>query len=173
MVKTFTFPINNYYENLDYFKRLYGKRPVPGVVYNTYAYIDNKTPFQLEGIHIFKYSSDCDSMIDITQDFLKRRVEYLSRIRKLPFEVRLRVKKAGLNFCSGPSDSGRYFVLVGYRPGLYCATTDLPRNLPRNVYSGHVKWYLRFGWESPDGGITLSPEWFFDLSKDQELFWRQ
>lgn len=173
MVKTFVLPINNYYENLDYFKMLYVKRPLPIVVYETYAYIDDETPSQLEGIRIYKYSSNDDSMIEITHQFLKKRIEYLSHIKKLPFEVKLTVKKALFNFSLGPSDSGRYFVLGGYRPNIYCSATDLPRNLPSNIFGGYVKWYLRFGWESPDGGMVLSPEWFFDFSKDQEIFWKQ
>ena len=173
MVKTFVLPINNYYENLDYFKMLYVKRPLPIVVYETYAYIDDETPSQLEGIRIYKYSSNDDSMIEITHQFLKKRIEYLSHIKKLPFEVKLTVKKALFNFSLGPSDSGRYFVLGGYRPNIYCSATDLPRNLPSNIFGGYVKWYLRFGWESPDGWMVLSPEWFFDFSKDQEIFWKQ
>lgn len=173
MVKTFVLPINNYYENLEYFKMLYIKRPLPIVVYETYVYLDDETPSQLDGISIYKYSSNEDSMIEITHHFLKKRIEYISHIKKLPFEVRLTVKKALFNFSLGPSASGRYFVLGGYRPNIYCSATYLARTLPSNIYGGYVKWYLRFGWESPDGWIALSPEWFFDFSKDQEIFWKQ
>jgi len=113
-----------------------------------------------------------DMMTDITQDFLRRRSEYLSRIRKLPLQVVLMVRNRRLNFSFGPSDKGRYFLITGFLPGLYLTSIDIPRNLP-DIYIGQTKWYVRLGWESPEGWITFSPEWFLDFSQDQELFWKQ
>jgi hypothetical protein len=113
-----------------------------------------------------------DTVTDITQDFLRRRSEYISRLRKLPLRVELTVKRKRLNFSLGPADKGRYFLVTGFLPGLYLTSIDLPRNPPA-IYIGQTKWYVRFGWESPEGWITFSPEWFLDFARDQELFWEQ
>jgi hypothetical protein len=36
-----------------------------------------------------------------------------------------------------------------------------------------IKMYCRAGWESPDGLVTFSPEWFIDSSKKQDIFWER
>ena len=174
LVKSSVVPVNNYYENLDLLKRQYKKQSSPLVIYDVFAHIDDKTSSQLEGISINKYSPERDEMIDISREFLRKRTEYLSRIRKLPFDVRLQVKKGGFNFFLGPYDEGRYFLLAGYLPGIYNTILDgLPRTLQSELFGGYVKWFMRFGWQSPDGFVTFSPEVFFDFSKDQEIVWHQ
>jgi hypothetical protein len=109
----------------------------------------------------------------ITEDFLERRARFIDRIRHLPLEVHLMLRAGKFNFSLGPSETGRYFVLVGHRPGLSFFSLDVPRTLPSTIVWGNVTWYLRFGWESPEGFVTLSPEWRFDFTKDQEILWKR
>jgi len=161
-----------YYENLEFFKWYYLKEQSPGVVYNSFAYPDDPEPPALKGLSIFRYDVDRGAMSDITGFFFRKRSEYLSHVKKMPFSVTLTVNKGEVSFFVGPSSAGQYFALMGYRPGLYCATATVVRQA-RVKMATSIKAFLRFGWESPEGWITFSPEWFIDSSKNQEIVWSQ
>ena len=171
MVKTHPYPGNNYYENLDFFKRLRKGQAIPNVVYDVFAHIDDPTVWPAR-MPVYRYSVDERRIVEVTGDFLKRRAEYFSRTRKLPFSVKLRVRDGAVSYDLGPSDRGRYFALLGYRPGLYCLVGDSGQKMYRRVFTS-LKTFLRFGWESPEGWVTFSPEWFVDFSKQREIVWEQ
>jgi hypothetical protein len=174
MVKTSALPLTTYYEIMDYFRMLYKKQHIPNVVYGIFFDIRDNPISNPQGLQVYKYSSTEKGMVEITKDFFAKRKDYLSRVRKMPFHIRLTVKDGKLDFVLGPSDTGHYFLLAGYRSGMYNWLVGSPgRSLPSKVFPGKIRRYVRFGWESPEGWVTFSPEWFIDFSKDQEIVWSQ
>jgi hypothetical protein len=173
MEKSFVYPFDQYYLSLAHFRQTKGAGSMPEIFFKTFAYIDRPGTDVLQGRRVYKYNAARNEMEEITQDFLERRARFIDRIRHLPLEVHLMLRAGKFNFSLGPSETGRYFVLVGHRPGLSFFSLDVPRTLPSNIVWGNVTWYLRFGWESPEGFVTLSPEWRFDFTKDQEILWRR
>ncbi len=174
MVKTTAFlPMNNYYENLDFLRRhLYGSR-IPDVVSGVFVFVDNVSADALKDRRVYKYDRTTGVMREVTDDYVRTRTEYLSRVRELPLRVTLYVREGAFNFSLGPA-GGRFFLLTGYRPGIYNSfLSPLPRSLPNDIVVGQMKWYIRFGRESEKGEIAFSPEWRFDFSTDQELRWEQ
>ncbi len=163
-------PPPHYYENLEFFKYHFLKRSSPSVIDGFFAYVD--VPDALQGVRVFKYNPVIGEMSEITGDFFRGRTEFLSRVMKLPLSVRLGVRNGIITYSVGPSDFGRYFLLLGYKHDLYCTSVDIPRELSARGSTGAIS-YIRIGWESPEGRITFSPEWFVDFSKNQEIIWKQ
>lgn len=164
----------HYYENLEFFRRYYLGTDAPLVVYNGFAYLDRIHDRNLEGRRAFMYDTQSREMKEHTKDFLRQRSAVLSRIDKMPFSVSAIVNRGFMHFVLGPSDSGHYFLLWGHKPDLYSMYIDLgqerviqTRGLTR------LQVYCRFGWESPEMRVTLSPEWFIDFSKNQQFIWSQ
>lgn len=170
VIKSSVPPGNNYYENLEYFRVLTRRPPIPDVVNNTYVHLDDEKFYDSKGIRVYKFDTGKNGMAEITDGYLRERKEFFSRIRRLPFAVDLKITGGGIYFLLGPSDSGRYFVLAGYRPNVYCTAINVSRQFGQKLYSS-LKTYIRFGWESPEGWVTFSPEWLVDLSKEQNLRW--
>ena len=170
-------PVNSgthYYENLEFFRKVYQGDEPPSVVYNGFAYVDAPGTSALENLRIFKYNALNRTISEISDSYLKERTALLSRIKKLPFSGRLKVDHGLIDFSLGPSNSGHYFILWGHKQGLYSMLIDIGQERTMKTRGlTRLKVYWRFGWESPEGRITLSPEWFVDFSKDQELFWKQ
>jgi len=170
-------PVNSgahYYENLEFFRKVYQGDEPPSVVYNGFAYVDSQGASSLKNLRIFKYNALNRTISEISDSYLKERTALLSRIKKLPFSGRLKVDHGLIDFSLGPSNSGHYFILWGHKQGLYSTYIDLGREnkLMTRVLTG-VKIYWRFGWESPEKKITFSPEWFIDFSKYQGIRWEQ
>jgi hypothetical protein len=172
IIKSFIPPGNNYYENLDYFKNILQNQKTPDVVYDIYAHLDEKDFYKLNETFAYKYSAKSNGMVHSTKDFLNKHEEYLSRIRKLPLFVIMKVNYGGISFSLGPSSSGRYILFAGYRPGVYCTVIEVSRHFDQKLFTS-LQTYIRFAWESPEGWVTLSPEWFIDFSKTQEIKWEQ
>ena len=170
-------PVNagpHYYENLEFFRKFYRRDDPPSVVYNGFAYVDSAGASALKNFRIFKYNVLNGTFSEISDSYFKERDALLSRIKKLPFSGQLRVDHGLVDFSVGPSHSGRYFVLWGYKRGIYCTLIDIGQERAfRTRGLTRLKVYWRFGWVSPEGSMTLSPEWFVDFSKDQELAWSQ
>ena len=170
-------PVNSgvhYYENLEFFRKFYRGDEPPSVVYNGFAYIDSPGTSTIQHLRIFKYNPLSRAMSEISDSFFKQRTTLLSRIKKLPFSGNLKVDRGLIDFSLGPSRSGHYFILWGHKQGLYSMLIDIGQErIIKTRGLTRLKVYWRFGWESPEGWITLSPEWFVDFSKDQELVWSQ
>jgi hypothetical protein len=170
-------PVNSgahYYENLEFFRNFYRGEEPPSVVYNGFAYIDSPGTSTIQHLRMFKYNRRSRTMSEISDSFIKQRTALLSRIKKLPFSGYLKVNHGSIDFSLGPSDSGHYFLLWGHKQGFYSMLIDIGQE--RTIKTRgltRLKVYWRFGWESPEGWITLSPEWFVDFSKDQEVVWSQ
>jgi hypothetical protein len=174
MVKTSVLPLTAYYETMNYFRIRHKKQEIPKVVYDVFFDISDSPIADLQGVHVYKYSGTKKGMVEITRDFFVKRKEYLSRVRKLPFHIKLTVKDGKFDYVLGPSDTGRYFLLAGYRSHMYdMLNSSLGRTLGSKVFPGKIRRYVRLGWESPEGWVTLSPEWFIDFSKDREVHWSQ
>ena len=170
-------PVNSgthYYENLEFFRKFYRGDEPPSVVYDGFAYVGSPGMSMLKNLKIFKYNALGQTISEISDSYFKERAALLSRIKKLPFSGHLKVNHGLIDFSLGPSNSGHYFVLWGHKQGLYSMLIDIGQE--RTIKTRgltHLKVYWRFGWESPQGWITLSPEWYVDFSKDQELSWSQ
>lgn len=161
-----------YYDSLDFLMRHNGKEQSPLVVYDYFAFIDNPTPRELSGIRVFEYSSSLSTMTEITVSFLKERKERLEKKKRLPFAVNLSVNRATIRYSMGPINSGRYLALIGYKPGVYCTLIESRELAPTTLMPG-LRAFFRFGWQSPDGWVTFSPEWLIDFSKDESISWKQ
>jgi len=174
MVKSNILPNDAYYEMMDYFRRLYKRQQIPDVAHDVFFGVGDDSASDLQGRRVFKYDGPRKGMTDVTQEFLVKRQAYFSRVRKVPLQVRLEIKGGAAGYSLGPGDTGRYFLLVGYRPGVYNTMMGpLNRSWPDKVFVGKSRWYVRFGWESSEGWVTFSPEWFVDFSKDREIVWRR
>jgi len=165
----------HYYENLEFFRAFYFKEQSPLVVYNGFAYINSADTAFPEGVRVFKYNVEMRGMVDITDSFFAQRHAYLSRLQKLPLSVRLTIDRGMIDLAMGPSHSGHYFLLWGHRPELYSMYYDLgpERKITTRVLFTRLKVYWRFGWESPEGWVTVSPEWLVDFSQRQQIAWEQ
>lgn len=172
LVKTYPFPGNNYYENLDFFKRLNRHESIPFVVSGVYAYVDDFNSAKLSGVQVYKYDYRSAHVIEITSEYLKERRKYLKRVDAIPFEGSLKVRNGEIAFQLGPPGRGRYFIMMGYRPGVYCFVIDVKDRLLMRLFTG-LKTYIRFGLDSPGEGVTFSPEWYVDFSKEYNLAWKQ
>ncbi len=163
-----------YYENLEFFRKLYRGEESPSVVYDVFAFLDKANPAELKKIRVYKYDPDKGSVSEITKSFNERRSRYLSRIHRLPLSVDLKIDHGSISFSVGPHDSGRYFVLFGHKHGLYSMRLDFgkSRKLEMKTTAGMAV-FARFGWESPDGDLTFSPEWHLDFSKYQKITWKR
>jgi hypothetical protein len=163
-----------YFENLEFFKKWYYNEDVPSVAYDGFAYLDAGTAAVPTSLKIYRYNPATGVMTDNTESFLKERALYLSRVRTLPLSVRYTVDCGLIDVSLGPSREGHYFLLWGHKSGLYSMYIDLGSVKEINTRGfTQMKAFWRFGWESPEGTVTLSPEWFVDFSKYQEIRWQQ
>jgi hypothetical protein len=160
-----------YYENLEYFRRLFLHEQSPLVAYDVFAFVDDPGSPVLRNRRVYKYNRATSAMTEITGVYMKERAAFFARVRVLPLEVRLTSDGGDFRYFLGPSSSGRYFLLLGYRPDLYCMRVEMRQFAIRIPTS--IKMYCRAGWESPDGLVTFSPEWFIDSSKKQDIFWER
>jgi hypothetical protein len=167
MAKSSVLPQSTYYEMLDYFRTINKKRHIPDDVYDVfYATRDNPDPNLQGKIRACKYGDIEKSLIEVTEDFLARRKEYLSRACTLPFQIKLVVKDNSVDYVLVAWFTGRYFLLAGHRPGVYNTVLGpLAHALPSKAILGKVRCYVHFAWEFPEGAVTLSTEWFVDFSK--------
>ena len=162
--------MTSYYENLEFFKRYYFREQGPLVVYDRFAFIDDPLALELRNVRVFKYNRALGAMSEITGSFFKERDTYLSSIKKLPLEVTVTLKHATISYSMGPSREGRYFTLLGYRPGIYCMMLEGKEFGPM-TFATSLKAYFRFGWQAPEGWVTFSPEWLLDFSNDHVIQW--
>jgi len=169
MVKSIVDPGNNYYENLEFFKKIDQGGTIPYVVYDVFANIQDPS-FKFN--NVYKYSDEHGSMVEITESYAKKRSDYINRVRRLPFNVHLEVKDGKISFSLGPANDGIYRALLGYHTGLYCVALPVDRDSEVKLFTG-LKTYIRFVWESPHGYVAFSPEWFVDFSKEQTIAWVQ
>ncbi len=160
-----------YYENLEYFRKLYRNESSPMVTYDFFAYVDDPDSPVLRNMKVYKYNSETSTVTDITPSYMKERAAYFARVRALPLEVSFSLDGGDFRYSSGPSDSGRYFLLLGYKPDLYCMKIEMRQFAIR--LPDRMKMYCRVGWESPDGRVTFSPEWLLDSAKKQNILWRR
>jgi hypothetical protein len=161
-----------YYENLDFLRQYYQLGSPPLVIYNYFAFIDDPEAQELKGLKVFRYDAVKGSLSDITSSFFQERFNYLSRIRKMPLRVVMHVDDAVLSYSMGPSDTGNYFALLGIKPGTYCMMLQGRDFTPMSLFKS-LRFYVRFGWESAEGWVTFSPEWFVDFHKDSEIIWER
>ena len=161
-----------YYENLDFLRQYYQLGHPPLVVYNYFAFIDDSDAQELKGLKVFRYDAVRGSLSDITNSFFQERVNYISRIKKMPLNLVLHVDHAVLSYSMGPSDTGNYFALLGIKPGVYCMMLPGKEFKPMSLFKS-LRFYIRFGWESAEGWVTFSPEWFIDFHKDSEIVWER
>ncbi len=161
----------HYFENLASFKAEEGKTS-PLVTAGFFAFPGKVDAPALERVRIFSFDKASDRMVEITSEYRKERAAYLARVADMPLRVSLQVSQGTIRYALGPSTTGRYFVLVGYRSGLYPMMMYSPRRLEARGSMG-IACYIRIGWECPDGRLTLSPEWYVDFSKDQKITWER
>lgn len=161
-----------YYENLEFFRKSLQGEDSPLVIYDIFAFVDNIEAADLKRLRYFSYDGEKGFITEITDSFLKKRLAYLQHNRKMPFSVSLKVDHGTISFTTGPSGSGRHFLLLGHKPGLYSMMLDFgqQRRFEVRLTEG-FQVYARFGLESPDKYIAFSPEWFLDFSKHQEFDW--
>jgi hypothetical protein len=170
-------PLNggtHYFENLAFFREhLRGDSP-PAVAYRGFVFPDEPDAPELRGRRAFSYDPAQRSLAEITPDYPGVRGKLLSSLSEGPLSVDLTVKSGLISFTLGPAEKGRYFVLWGHRPGFYSMMIDLGalRSLKTRGLT-RLKVYWRFGWESPEGLITLSPEWFVDFARETEISWKR
>jgi hypothetical protein len=164
-------PGTYYYQYLEAFsKKRTGKSP-PLVVYRSFAFLNDLVPAQLKGLRVVTYDADTGAMADITRSYAKERSKFFSRLRTLPLAVRLDIDRGAMSYSLGPADSGNYFILAGYKPQTYCMEAPIGKRSGTVNVNTILQVYARFGWQSPQGFVTLSPEWFLDFSKTREIRW--
>lgn len=170
-------PLNggtHYFENLAFFREyLRGDSP-PAVVYDGFAFPDEPDAPDLRERKVFAYDPERKSIREITAAYPAERGRFLTRLAERSLSVDLTVRNGLISFTLGPAEKGRYFVLWGHRPGIYSMMIDLGtlRSLKTRGLT-RLKVYWRFGWESPEGLITLSPEWFVDFARETEISWKR
>lgn len=165
----------HYYANLELLRKLFKKEGSPRVVYDYFVYPDRPEASELRGYRVFKYNATLGVISEITGSYLRNRTQYLERIQKMPLFTKLMVDNGIIDFSIGPyNNSGRYFILLGSNPGFYSMFIDMAQNreMKTRMFT-NVRAYWRSGWESPEGKITISPEWHVDFSKRQEFVWEQ
>jgi len=162
----------HYYENLEFFKWKFFGKASPMVANGPFFHVGSINVEDMKDVKAFKYDPGTGAMAEYTKVFFERRSAFLERVRKMPLSVSLRVNHGIISFSLGPYEVGRYSLLAGYKPGVYCTILDVPRIVRVRGHTG-LSAYLRFVWESPEGWVTFSPEWFIDLSEKREIVWER
>lgn len=160
-----------YYQDLETFRKKLTGENSPLVVYGPFAFLDNPDTPRLKGLRVVTYDAGRGVMSNITGAYMRERTGFLSSLRVLPMMVALKVDSGYLSYSLGMPKPGNYFMLAGYRPGIYCM--KVPLGLPGGSMrlNTSLRVYVRIGRQSPRGWVTLSPEWLLDFSKSREIVW--
>ncbi len=159
-----------YYQNLEFLKERYLGRSSPLVVYNTFAFLDDRSGSPLAGLRVFTYDKQSHTMRETTALFEHERSAYLSRIRDRPLAVELHLVQGRFSYSVRSPSGGRFFVLTGYRSGLYCSLVQIGTE-GKGKMATSMTFFLRFLMESSEGWVTISPEWFVDSSISNTITW--
>jgi hypothetical protein len=160
-----------YYQNLETFRKKRTGENSPLVVYGPFAFLDNPDALRSKGLRVVTYDAGIGVMKDITRSYMRRRNRFLSRLRVLPLTVGLRVDRGYLSYSLGQVKSGNYFMLAGYKSGIYCMKVPLGRAGGSMRLNTSLRVYVRIGRQSRQGWVTISPEWLLDFSKTREIKW--
>lgn len=159
-----------YYQDLETFRKERTGESSPLVVYGPFAFLGYSTPPRLRGIKVVTYDASRGAMSEITSSYLRERGQFLSSLRTLSLTVRLKVDHGVLRYSLGPKKSGNYFILLGYKPEIYCMKVAAGRIGTLSLATS-LRVYARVGWQSPQGWVTVSPEWFLDFSRNRDIAW--
>lgn len=99
---------------------------------------------------------------------MRERAQIIGKVAERPLEVSLEWGQGWLTWSLGPYARGKYFLMSGDTAGAYSAVTEVTQQGARSY---HVEGFVRVGYESQDGWIALSPEFFVDLMEPGRFVW--
>lgn len=165
----------HYYANLDFFARREQGSGLPVVIGDGPGLLSSVGSSTDEPVRFYRYDSQLKAVKEKTGQISKRRQPWLEAHKPPDFNVSFQVRKGHFNLhLASREKGGRFFILIGYLPNVYCDAFLLgPGNdisFKGNFFAG-LSGYFRFGWKSDDGIVSLSPEWWVDFGTESWIKW--
>lgn len=165
----------HYYKNLAYFHKKIKGSPPPTVIAHTYGLFSEFKGSNNRESSFYSYDPDAKTIIEITSQMGSQHPVLQQEMNRESFHIDFRLSQGVINLdLETDHTQGRFFMLLGYRPGVYCDALVFPPTHTLNFESNffaHMVCSLRFGWDPADEGqaIYLSPEWMIDFSQTRHI----
>ncbi len=127
---------------------------------------------ELDKLRIFAYDSNNKKVIEISKKAKKDHEEFLKTIRDKPLSVMIKIEDNTMELQLGPYD-GQYLLFEASpsQPDFYYMAFPINKNFGIKLTHRERVRIFRFAYKSPEGWITVSPEFLIDRSKDQKINW--
>ncbi len=127
---------------------------------------------ELDKLSVFAYDSKSKKVVDISEKAKKDHEEFLKTVKEKPLNVIVKIKDDTMELQLNPYD-GQYLLLEASptHPDFYYMAFPINKNFGIKLTHREKVRIFRFAYKSPEGWITLSPEFLIDRSKDQTIKW--
>ncbi|PWB54701.1 MAG: hypothetical protein C3F18_06630 [Nitrosomonadales bacterium] len=158
-----------FYEGLAWLRPRFWEGNIPPTVFGGYFELDPLSDASLAGRRVYALDPGCNCFHDVTLQALAKRKSLLGRLQERPLHVEVEWEEGRSRWSLGPYTSGTYFFLAGEHPGWYSTRNNAPA--VRGGWALRIAGYVRVGYESPEGWVTLSPEFYLDLDREERFHW--
>lgn len=146
------------------------KGEVPASFYRGYFGLDGEPASSFSGLNIQAYDPACRCFRNVKAKALAQRQAVLDRVSPNPLNVDVKWGHGILRWTLGPYAKGSYFLLAGQNSGWYSTRKDVGAE---GNLAYLLQGFMRAGYESPEGWVTLSPEFHVDLTGQGQFVWQR
>lgn len=158
-----------FYEGLAWLRPRFGDGNIPPTVFDGYFELDQPSGTPLTRRRIYALDLDCNCFHDVTMQALAKRKSLLGRLQEKPLHVELEWEQGRSRWSLGPYTTGSYFFLAGEHSGWYSTRNNAPA--VQGEWALRIAGFVRVGYESPEGWVTLSPGFYLDLDREGRFLW--
>lgn len=158
-----------FYEGLAWLRPRFGGGNIPPTAFEGYFELDQPPGSPLGKRRIYALDPGCECFHDVTLQALDKRKSLLGRLQEQPLHVEVAWEQGLSRWSLGPYATGSYFFLAGAHPGWYSTRNNAPA--AQGGWALRIAGFVRVGYESPEGWVTLSPEFYLDLDREGRFLW--
>jgi hypothetical protein len=147
------------------------QRKIRLVVDGFYGF-ERNTSETISALQVFAYDINTGNITDISEEARAVREDFLRRVKDKPLEVLIEIQDNTMQLQLNPYD-GQYILLEASpaQPDFYYLAFPVNKNFGIKLTHREKVRIFRFAYKSPEGWITLSPEFLIDRSKDRTIKW--
>lgn len=158
-----------FYEGLAWLRPRFWGGNIPPSLFEGYFELDQPSGSPPGKRRIYALDLDCECFHDVTMQALAKRKSLLGRLQEKPLHVEVEWEQGLSRWSLGPYTTGTYFFLAGAHPGWYSTRNNAPSE--QGGWALRIAGFVRVGYESPEGWVTLSPEFYLDLDREGRFLW--
>lgn len=159
---------NFFYRGMDWLRAYLGGGKAPTAVYGGYFGLNTDFEIQQLSQRIYRYDPSCQCIRDATSEVISERQKILDHVVKRPLSVSMNWGRGAVAWDLGPYKTGKYFLLAGQRPDWYSGFRKVHTH---GSIAYMLEGYMRVVYESPEGWITISPEFHVNLAENGRFDW--